>query len=132
MIRGVLQAVLFCKRHAAHSFLRQAHRPNALTSSIPLREPLAFNLRADWSSELQWHEVAVVRERERERERGNVMWRPWLGTLAAVLLISQSAFAQGTKVEVAVSTNPQDECATKVRLIGGAPVTFTVAKTGKV
>ena len=60
------------------------------------------------------------------------MWRPWLGTLAAVLLISQSAFAQGTKVEVAVSTNPQDECATKVRLIGGAPVTFTVAKTGKV
>src|SRR5262249_51035862 len=60
------------------------------------------------------------------------MWRPWLGTLAAVLLISQSAFAQGTKIEVAVSTNPQDESATKRRLIGGALVTFTVAKTGKV
>jgi hypothetical protein len=60
------------------------------------------------------------------------MWRPWLGTLAAVLLISQSAFAQGTKVEVAVSTNPRDECATKVRLRGGQPVEFTVAKTKKV
>jgi len=60
------------------------------------------------------------------------MWRPWLSTLAGVLLISQSAFAQGTKVEVTVSTNPRDECATKVRLIGGAPVNFTVAKTGKV
>jgi hypothetical protein len=60
------------------------------------------------------------------------MWRPWLGTLAAVLLISQSAFAQGTDVEVAVSTNPRDECATKVRLRGGQPVDFTVAKTGKV
>src|SRR5262245_18532480 len=59
------------------------------------------------------------------------MWRPWLGTLAAVLLISQSAFAQGTNVEVAVSTNPRDECATKVRLIKGE-ANFTVAKTGKV
>jgi hypothetical protein len=58
------------------------------------------------------------------------MWRPWLSTLAAVLLISQSAFAQGTKVELTVSTNPQDECATKVRLRSGA-VSFTT-KTGKV
>jgi len=59
------------------------------------------------------------------------MWRLWLSTLAAVLLISQSAFAQGAKVEVTVSTNPKDECATKVRLISGA-ANFTVAQTGKV
>ena len=38
---------------------------------------------------------------------------------------------RGTKVEVAVSTNPRDECATKVRLIEGE-ANFTVAKTGKV
>ncbi len=37
----------------------------------------------------------------------------------------------GTKVEVAVSTNPRDECATKVRLIEGE-ANFTVAKTKKV
>src|SRR6266481_4990475 len=111
-IRRVLRAVLFCRRDAAHSSLLRARRPNAPTSSIPRMGPLAFNLSVE--------------------ERGNVMWRPWLSTLAAVLLISQSAFAQGTKVEVTVSTNPRDECATKVRLIGGAPVNFTVAKTGKV
>src|SRR5439155_17572121 len=35
---------------------------------------------------------------------------------------------RGTKVEVAVSTNPRDECATKVRLIEGE-ANFTVAKT---
>jgi len=38
---------------------------------------------------------------------------------------------RGTKVEVAVSTNPRDECATKVRLIEGE-ANFTVAKTKKV
>jgi hypothetical protein len=59
------------------------------------------------------------------------MWRHWLSTLGAVLLISQSAFAQGTRVELTVSTNPQDECATKVRLLGGAPVNFTT-NTGRV
>src|SRR6266446_1627217 len=37
----------------------------------------------------------------------------------------------GTKVEVNVSTNPRDECATKVRLIEGE-ANFTVAKTKKV
>ena len=37
----------------------------------------------------------------------------------------------GTKVELAVSTNPRDECATKVRLIEGE-ANFTVAKTKKV
>jgi hypothetical protein len=37
----------------------------------------------------------------------------------------------GTKVEVTVSTNPRDECATKVRLIEGE-ANFTVAKTKKV
>jgi len=39
--------------------------------------------------------------------------------------------AHGTKVEVNVSTNPRDECATKVRLIEGE-ANFTVAKTKKV